>query len=85
MGAPEHTHRLLIIRGGSEQGCKDGREVISERKGLSGSAVWKSQNIKSNIWRRKWQPTPVFFRGEFHGQRSLAGYNPCGRRELDMT
>jgi len=24
-------------------------------------------------WRRKWQPTPVFFPGEFHGQRSLEG------------
>ena len=24
-------------------------------------------------WRRKWQPTPVFLPGEFHGQRSLAG------------
>ena len=23
-------------------------------------------------WRRKWQPTPVFLPGEFHGQRSLA-------------
>ena len=23
--------------------------------------------------------------GEFHGQRSLAGYNPWGRKELDMT
>ena len=22
-------------------------------------------------WRRKWQPTPVFLRGESHGQRSL--------------
>ena len=27
-------------------------------------------------WRRKWQPTPVFFPGEFHGQRSLVDYNP---------
>ena len=26
-------------------------------------------------WRRKWQPTPVFLPGEFHGQRSLAGYS----------
>ena len=26
-------------------------------------------------WRRKWQPTSVFLPGEFHGQRSLAGYN----------
>ena len=28
-------------------------------------------------WRRKWQPTPVFLPGRFHGQRSLAGYSPC--------
>ena len=31
-------------------------------------------------WRRKWQPTPVFLPGEFHGQRSLSGYCPWGRR-----
>ena len=24
-------------------------------------------------WRREWQPTPVFFPGESHGQRSLMG------------
>ena len=29
-------------------------------------------------WRRKWQPTPVFFPGESHGQRSLVGYSPQG-------
>ena len=23
--------------------------------------------------------------GEFHGQRSLVGYSPRGRKELDMT
>ena len=27
-------------------------------------------------WRRKWQPTPVFLPGEFHGQRRLAGCSP---------
>ena len=27
-------------------------------------------------WSRKWQPTPVFSPGKFHGQRSLAGYSP---------
>ena len=36
-------------------------------------------------WRRKWQPTPVFLPGEFHGQKSLAGYSLWGRKELDMT
>ena len=28
--------------------------------------------------RRKWQPTPVFLPGEFHGQRSLTGYTVHG-------
>ena len=36
-------------------------------------------------WRRAWQPTPVFLPGEFHGQRSLAGYSPWGRKESDRT
>ena len=34
---------------------------------------------------RKWQPVPVFLPGESHGQRSLAGYSPWGRKELDVT
>ena len=36
-------------------------------------------------WRRARQPTPIFLSGEFHGQRSLAGYNPRGRKESDTT
>ena len=36
-------------------------------------------------WRRAWQPTPVFLPGEAHGQRSLEGYSPWGRKELDTT
>ena len=36
-------------------------------------------------WRRALQPTPVFLPGEFHGQRSLAGYSPWSRKESDMT
>ena len=28
---------------------------------------------------------PVFLLGEFHGQRSLVGYNPWSCKELDMT
>ena len=33
----------------------------------------------------KWQPTPVFLPGKFHGLRSLVGYSPWGRKESDMT
>ena len=36
-------------------------------------------------WRREWQPTPVFLPGESHGQRSLEGYSPWGRKESDTT
>ena len=36
-------------------------------------------------WRSEQLPTPVFWPGEFHGQRSLAGYSPWGRKELDTT
>ena len=32
--------------------------------------------IRKIPWRMKWQPTPGFLPGEFHGQRSLAGYSP---------
>ena len=35
--------------------------------------------------RRKWQPTPVFLPGKFHGQRNLVGYSPKCREELDMS
>ena len=35
--------------------------------------------------RRKWQPTPVHLPGKSHGQRSLVGYSPWGRKELDTT
>ena len=36
-------------------------------------------------WRRKWQPTPVFLPGKFHGQKSLAGYSPWVCKESDTT
>ena len=41
--------------------------------------------VRKIPWRRKWQPTPVSWPGEFHGQRSLAGYSPQGRKESDTA
>ena len=48
---------------------------------LSTFVKWNS----SVTWRREWQPTPVFLLGEFHGQRSLAGYSPWGHKESNTT
>ena len=36
-------------------------------------------------WRRKWPPTPVLLPGKSHGQRSIVGYSPRGRKESDTT
>ena len=35
--------------------------------------------------RRQWQPIPVHLPGKSHGWRSLVGYSPWGREELDTT
>jgi len=32
--------------------------------------------VRKMPWRKAWQPTPIFFPGESHGQRRLAGYRP---------
>ena len=37
------------------------------------------------LWRRKWQPTPVFLPGESQGRGSLVGCRLWGRAELDTT
>ena len=41
--------------------------------------------VRKIPWRRQWLTTPVFLIGELHGQKSLAGYSPWGRKESDMT
>ena len=46
---------------------------------------WFSPWVWKIPWRREWQPTPVFLRGEFHGQRSLIGYSPWDHKALDTT
>ena len=44
-----------------------------------GSFPW----VRKIPWRRRWQPTPVFLPGEFHGQRSLVDYCSWGHKESD--
>ena len=41
--------------------------------------------VRKMPWRRDWLPIPVFLPEKSHGQRSLAGYSPWGRKELDTT
>ena len=71
------THCLGFPGGvsGKEPACQCGRHKR-----------WRFDPWVGKIpWRRAWQPTPVFLPGGSHGQRSLAGYSPWGRKELDTT
>ena len=67
-------------------GCKWASQVVQSKESTCpcrrpGFDPW----VRKIPWRRKWQLTPVFFPGKFHGQRSLAGYSPWGHKESDMT
>ena len=44
--------------------------------------VWSQ--VEKILWRRKWQPPPVFLPGKYrgHGQRSLVGYSPWGCKRV---
>ena len=46
---------------------------------------WFDSWVQRIFWKKKWQPTPVFLPGKWHGQRSLAGYSPWSCKESDMT
>ena len=61
-------------------GGSDGKES-SCNAGRPGFDPW----VRKIPWRRERLPTPAFLPGVFHGQRSLLGYSPWGRKELDMT
>ena len=37
------------------------------------------------LWRRKWQPTPVFLLGKSHARGALVGYSPWGYKESNMA
>ena len=41
--------------------------------------------ISLYIWRREELYTPVLWPGEYHGQRSLAGYSQWSQKESDPT
>ena len=38
-----------------------------------------------SLGREGMHPTPVFLPGESHGQKSLVGYSPWGRKESHTT
>ena len=63
-------------------GDSDGKESTYKAEGRGPRFyAW----VEKIPWRRKLQPPPVFLPREFHKQRSLVGYGPWCRKELDTT
>ena len=62
-------------------GGSDSKEYACNSGDPAGFNPW----VGRILWRREWLPTPVLLPGEFHGQRSLAGYSPWGCKGLDST
>ena len=53
---------------------------------FAGSSAYKeSAWVRKIPWRRDRLPCPAFLLGEYHGQRSVEGYSPWGRKESDTT
>ena len=64
----------------------DSALVAQAVKNLPAMQETRVQSLgQEDPWKRKWQPIPVLFPGEFHGQRSLVSYSPWGHKELDTT
>ena len=60
-------------------------QMVQNLPTLQETQVWSLGQEDLLEGGREWQPTPVFLPGEFHGQRSLAGYSPWGHKESDTT
>ena len=54
------------------------RQRICQQCGRPGFIPW----VGKIPWRREWQPIPLFWPGEFHGQRL---YSPWGCKEQDTA
>ena len=63
-----------------------GGAVVKKEPASAGDARDLGWSVgKADPQNRKWQPTPVLLPEKSPGQRSLVGYSPLGRQELDKT
>ena len=79
---PEDPPKSISLSGAQTKGfpgSSNGKESACNAEDQVQSLVRKIP------WRREWLLTPVFLPGKFHGQRSLVGYSPRGRKESNTT
>ena len=69
----ENNHPHQYFKEGSNKCDSQGFASVVKNPLASAEDVGLIPELGRFPWRRKWQPTPVFFSGKSHGQRSLAG------------
>ena len=81
--APSLWCKKVYIR--HEKGFPSGSMVKNPpgMQELQGTLFWSLS--REDPLEEGMQPTPVLLPGESHGQRSLVGYSPWGRKELNTT
>ena len=57
--------------------CTFGNSILFPKIKMS---FFFSSWVGKTPWSRKWQPSPVLLPGKSHGQRTLVGYSPWGRK-----
>ena len=78
----KHTHTHTHTQGKSLRLQEPGSAV----KKLPAMQETQGQSLgQEDPWRRKWQPTPVFPSGKFHGQRRLGVTIHGVAKKLDMA
>ena len=66
--------------------AQTGKNLPAMRETWVRSLGWKDPLDREDLWEKgRAIHYALFLPGEFHGQRSLGGYSPCGYKELDMT
>ena len=59
-----------------------GGSVVKNPPANAGHFGQAPRSGRQILWRRKWQPTPIFLPRKPHTQRSLEGYNPWGCKRV---
>ena len=75
MGSPSRTRLKRLSSSSSTQMVRN-LPAVQE--------TWVQSLGQENLLEKE-MATHSSIHGEFHGQRSLAGFSPCGSKELEMT